>query len=289
MHEKIWRFLAQILNDRNDLVHIVKPFFENLNNKNMNNENINDQKYIPFLKSLFNHQKKVLYKNEVITEEIYHSIIDFPNRKEDNNKNQSLETIILGDQNEELHTLIQEKGIEPFKIIIQPFKEVKVMKIPLIQYCIMKNAIKCFKYLLINGKDDPEKFMEEGDFYNEGYSLIDQTRYKWNSMNTAIYFGNLEIVKILEDKGKEKGIKMGRNPANVEAAILSYRNEIVKKIMDEMENDEEFPTLMNNILIMSARYNNIIMAEIALSKGADINAKDIIYLNIIILFLINFI
>ena len=129
MHEKIWRFLAQILNDRNDLVNIVKPFFENLNNKNMNNENINDQKYIPFLKSLFNHQKKVLYKNEVITEEIYHSIIDFPNRKEDNNKNQSLETIILGDQNEELHTLIQEKGMVLFLLMF--FLLNLLIKVPL--------------------------------------------------------------------------------------------------------------------------------------------------------------
>ena len=35
------------------------------------------------------------------------------------------------------------------------------MKSPLIQYCVMKNAIECFKYLLVNGFGDPNKTMEE--------------------------------------------------------------------------------------------------------------------------------
>ena len=47
---------------------------------------------------------------------------------------------------------------------------------------------------------------------------------------------------------------------------------------------------MNQTPLHSAAKNNSKeMFEILISKGADINAKDIIYLNVIILFLIKFI
>ena len=39
----------------------------------------------------------------------------------------------------------------------------------------------------------------------------------------------------------------------------------------------------------AAMGNSLWIGELLISKGADINAKDIIYLNIIILFLINLI
>ena len=69
MNEKIWRILAQILNDRNDLVDIIKPFFENLNDKN-----INDEKYIPLLKTFSKDQLECLYQNAIIKKEIFYSI-----------------------------------------------------------------------------------------------------------------------------------------------------------------------------------------------------------------------
>ena len=81
------------------------------------------------------------------------------------------------------------------------------MKIPLIQYCIMKNAIKCFKYLLVNGYDDPNQIMKPETLY---YIWIDFDesleikQYEWDCMATAIFFGNKEIMKILEDKGIQK-------------------------------------------------------------------------------------
>ena len=61
---KIWRVLSQILYYRNDLIEIIKPFFENLKN-----ENINDEKYIPLLKTFSKDQLEVLYQNKIITEE----------------------------------------------------------------------------------------------------------------------------------------------------------------------------------------------------------------------------
>ena len=61
MNVKIWRVIAQILFYRNDLIEIIKPFFENLKN-----ENINDEKYIPLLKTFSKYQIKLLYHNEII-------------------------------------------------------------------------------------------------------------------------------------------------------------------------------------------------------------------------------
>ena len=106
--------------------------------------------------------------------------------------------------------LLQEKDIKTFNTITKSFLEVKKMDIPLIQYCIMKNAIDCFKYLLVNGYDDPNKTMQDlnPDSCIDSYSkLIKIKRYEWDCMATAIYFGNKEIIGILEDKGIGKGKK----------------------------------------------------------------------------------
>ena len=75
-----------------------------------------------------------------------------------------IEEIISGDTIKELNKLLQENDIKTFNTITKSFLEVKEMKIPLIQYCIMKNAIECFKYLLVNGFDDPNKTIKKDLF-----------------------------------------------------------------------------------------------------------------------------
>ena len=211
MNEKIWRVLAQILYYRNDLSNIIKPFFENLHN-----QNINDENYISVLKTFSKDQLEVLYQNGIITEENFNSLgfitknqLSTFSVNEDNNTN--VEAIISGDKINELQELIQEKDIKTFNTITKSFLEVEKMKITLIQYCIMKKAIECFKYLLVNGFDDPNKTMEEENPYPEGTinykNWKTQHQYEWDSMATAIYFGNKEIMKILEEKGIKKGKK----------------------------------------------------------------------------------
>ena len=91
------------------------------------------------------------------------------------------------------------------------------MEIPLIQYCIMKNAIECFKYLLVNGYDDPNKTMEDSLYFKRYI-------YKWDCMATAIYYGNNEIINILENRGIEKG----NNQSHIE--------DIIEKHIEENEN-----------------------------------------------------
>ena len=133
-------------------------------------------------------------------------------------------------------------------------------------------------------------------------------------MAVAIYYGEVEIAKILEEKGIEKGDKA----AHIEAAILSYRNAIVKEIINHMKEKNENEKNLENILKIgliasiksnnikgfemlinkgakikesqhqtgshfktflhyAAHYNSKEIGEILISKGADINAKDIIY------------
>ena len=131
-------------------------------------------------------------------------------------------------------------------------------------------------------------------------------------MALAIYYGKVEIVKILEERGIEKGNK----PVHIEAALLSYRNALGKEIINKMkENDENeneentlnigliasiksnnikgFEMLIKNgakinesqdqmgyhktLLHIAARNNSKEIGEILISKGADINAKNIIY------------
>ena len=192
---KIWRVLTQILFYRNDLIGTIKPFFINLKN-----ENINDGKYIPLIKTFSRDQLKVLYQNRIITEERYNLFI--PKNQFSTNIKAKIEEIISGDKIKELEKLLQEKDIKTFNAMTKSFLEVKKMKIPLIQYCIMKKAIECFKYLLVNGFDDPNKTMNE--LWNPiEFFRKEIQRYKWDCMATAIYFGNKEIIKILEEKGIE--------------------------------------------------------------------------------------
>ena len=130
MNVKIWRVLAQILFYRNDLIEIMKPFFENLKN-----ENINDEKYLPLLKTFSEDQLEMLYENEIIREEKFNLLI--PKNQKDNQSstkgtnftvndiNTKIEEIISGDKIKELEKLLQEKDIKTFNTITKSFLEVK--------------------------------------------------------------------------------------------------------------------------------------------------------------------
>ena len=271
MKVKIWRALAQILYYYNDSVEVLRPFFENLNN-----ENINDEKFLPLLKTFSEYQLDALCQNGIIKKKT--SLFNhYLNRNVEKilaeDKIKKLQAIISGDKIKELQEFIQEKGINLFKTITTSFLEVEKMEIPLIQYCIMNKAIECFKYLLVNGFDDPNKVMEESNPYGIfNYGPLEQYReYEWNSMATAIYFGNKNIIKILEDKGIEKG----KNASHIEAAILSYRNLIGEGILEEI--NDTLKNYLNIGLISSAKSNNIKGAELLISiKGAELLIENVL-------------
>ena len=103
-------------------------------------------------------------------------------------------------------------------------------------------------------------------------------RYEWDCLAIGIYYGEVEIVKILEEKGIEKG----KSSSHIEAAILSYRNKDVKEIITKM-NERNYHILKRG-LRASAKNNNIKGAELLINKGANINEIDILYQNLIIFF-----
>ena len=282
---KIWRILAQILYDRNDLADLIKPFFLNLQN-----ETINDEKYIPFLNTFSKYQLEALHFNEIIPKEKFYSPMNKYRRilrtlsfnDSDDNKDNQIEEIISGDKLKELQKFIQSNDFNQFKTIVKSFKEVQKMQIPLIQYCIIQNAIECFKYLLVNGFDDPKEKMIDKE---PNPILINAVRrnYEWDCMATAIYLGKKEIIKILESKG----ITKGNDPSHIEAAILSYRNQIVEEILDEIKENND--NIINNGFFASTKNSNFKGAELLMKKGANINATDIKFPNISLSFLIKMI
>ena len=88
-----------------------------------------------------------------------------------------------------------------------------------------------FLNLILNAQNPEKKIYTTSIFQ----SKVIKKRYEWDCMATAIYLGEIEIMTILKDKG----IEIGKNPAHLEAAILSYRSEIAKEILDEIEDNNE--------------------------------------------------
>ena len=306
MEKKIWMGFIQILTYRRDLINIIKPFMERLTNSKMNKHfRIQDEEYFPFLK-LDNYQLQLLKKYEIITDELCTTLGFKEANKSLTTDNQLIMEIIKGDKFRELQSLTLEKDINSIKKIISSFQRTK-MSIPIIIYSIIQNAIQCFKYLLINGYD-PREIMVEQNPDPTDKSWKSSHRYEWNCMDTAIFYGRVEIIKILEDNGIEKGM----NPNCIEAAYLSFRNSIAKEIMRQIKEKDEtkiqeylYQGLLasaksNNIkggeylikqgvqlkienhqepLHVAAIYNSIEMGELLILQGADIDSEGFRYLN----------
>ena len=171
--------------------------------------------------------------------------------------------------------MITENGIHSIGVIKTSFIEKKNMKIPIIIYTIIQKAINCFKYLLLNESEELRtKVMDDLDpdvIHISWYQSIYIKKYQWDCMAVAIYYGNVEIIKILEESGIEKG----ENPAHIEAAILSYRNQIAKAIINQMkEKNEQYDhEFLIRGLLASTINNNIKGAEIIFNSGIDVNIE----------------
>ena len=259
MELKIWRVLVQILSFRNDLIDIIKPFIENLNTNNLN-----DEKYISFLKSFSKYHLEILKKYEIIKEERIR-ILNTPNLCNTTMAPNEIEQIIEGDKVEELQKFLLKTEFAKINTFCKNFNEVEKMEISIIHYCIMKNAIKCFKYLLVNGYSNPTLKISAKLFKN-------QLQYEWDCMAIAIYYGNVVIMKILEEKEIEKGDDI----SHLEAAILSYRNHIAKQIITTIQekNGEINENILQKAIIASGKNNNIRGCELLIEKGTNLNYTD---------------
>ena len=267
MKFKIWRSLIQILSYRKDLHETIKPFMENLKNRKINEHfHINDEQYFPFLKTFSHYNIECLYNDGIINEDTYAAIVPKKQSFEYlcNEDEKLIAEIIEADKLVDLQKLIREKDIHLINTIRKSFNEINMMIIPILQYCVMKKAMQCFKYLLINGIEDPIKTMKE-DNYNRPLYI----NYEWDCLATAIYLGDFEIMKILVEFGIEKN-----KVIHIEAAVLSYRNSICREIIAEAK--EKYETLINhlNMAIFASTINNNILIFEQLN-GATITSNDI--------------
>ena len=192
-------------------------------------------------------------------------------------------------------------------------------RIPILLYCIEKTAFKCFKFALINGADPSRKseklkIQKRQQFYytinRSTFQYGKEYREVWDAYGFAGAKGNIQIIRILEKSGFKP------NKCLIEGCSQFHQKGILELIMKEQshllnstikeiifyENFEIFDLLiLEGIINMvqnkkgltplhyAAKKKSKEMLELLISKGANINAKTIIYLNIQILFLIKII
>ena len=219
-----------------------------------------------------------------------------------------------------IEEIIENDDIESFKLLSntndfdfnQKIKKINILyhytRIPIILYCIEKNAYKCFKFALINGADPTQKSEKLVSRWRKEFKRI------WDAYGFAGAKGNIQIIRMLKERG------LNPNSCLMEGCSQFHQNMILEWIKDEesqlldtgikttihYENYQAFSLFVQrkndlNILVSQKNFSQITLLQYALlkkaneigelliSKGAYINAIYIIYPNIIILFLIKII
>ena len=164
----------------------------------------------------------------------------------DTRKKEEIEEIIDNDDIERLRTL------PDFDVNLRITKENLLFyysTIPILSYCIEKNAIKCFKYLLINGADPLQKSQVPYFSYDDVYAMMqvlkDDVEDIWDAYGFAGATGNSTIIKLLYDKiGKfSNDLIMG--------CTKFHKNNILSWVL------KEDPSIASYGLINSIKYENI--------------------------------
>ena len=197
-----------------------------------------------------------------------------------------LEDIIERDDIDSFRLISMENNFDFNGIIQKENKLFKYAQIPIILYCIEKNAQKCFKYGLINGADPSQKSNILRDF-------LKTKKEVWDGYGFAGAIGNIQTIKMIEDQG----IRINENV--MKGASKFHQNQIIKWIEKEhksllkagikecikFENYEAFSIINENCDVISiyiknktllhyaAEKNSKKIGELLISKGADINAK----------------
>ena len=96
-------------------------------------------------------------------------------------------------------------------------------------------------------------------------------------MTIGAYFGEIEVMRILE----ERGINKFNNPNVWEAVALSHRNQFLHLFISRKDQIPNFEECLQKGLEGAIGGNNLKAFKLLISKGADTNAKDTIYQNIL--------
>ena len=179
------------------------------------------------------------------------------------------------------------------------------IKIPIILYCIEKNAIKCFKYALINGADLTQKSVRHLYTINSNiYSDYEHTMEMWDGYGFAGAIGSIQIIKLIEDQGIPingdliKGSSKFHQNHIIHWAEKEYKP-LLKDGMKEciqFSNYEVFDMIIQNFdvsrliypknktpLHYAAKYNSKGTFFKLLSEGVNINVIDLLNKKIVIM------
>ena len=293
-------FLSEPRIEENSFIHFDQELLFNLLQNNISfpisiiskYSNVDDNSKIILEKNLYEELKKQNKLNEIKGKSI------------EIREKTKIEEIIEKDDIDKFRLISNENNFDFNGRIKKENQLFKYSEIPIILYCIEKNAIKCFKYALINGADPSQK-----SIYRKGNQGKDKEI--WDGYGFAGAIGNIQIIKLIEDQGIQinKNLMKGASKFHQNHLIRwaeKNHNQILKDGVKEtikFENYEGFDIIyqnLNNInatlndkdklpIHYAAKDNSKEIFELLLSKGANIHAKDIIYQIIKLLFLINLI
>lgn len=125
-------------------------------------------------------------------------------------------------------------------------------KISAISFSVLFGAMKCFKYLLLNGSN-PDIPTDYVPFMRPCI---------WDTLSFAAFKGNIEAIQIFEQIGKII------NCFTLSAAAMGHKNEVLEWLLST---HQFLPKDINYALSMAAKYNNFEAVDICLQKGAEID------------------
>ena len=106
-----------------------------------------------------------------------------------------IEEIIENDDIESLKLLSNSNNFDFNQKIEKNNELYHYCRIPILLYCIEKNAFKCFKFALINGANPSIKSEKRRKWRRKEYKEV------WDAYGFAGAKGNIQIIRILEEKG----------------------------------------------------------------------------------------
>ena len=184
-------------------------------------------------------------------------------------KKEEIEEIINNDDLEKLRLLDSKSNFNFNSHIKKENLLYLYSSIPLLSYCIEKKAIKCFKYLLINGADPLQKTHVPIVHYNAQYANCevneDEFDEIWDAFGFAVAIGDIQYIKILQNQ------------------VGHFTNDLVMGCCQFHKNDtlswilNENPSIIKYGLNHAVKYENIKAINLMLENPdleIDVNIKD---------------
>ena len=169
-----------------------------------------------------------------------------------------IEEVIEKDDLEQLRFLTNSDNFDYNSTIIKENKLFNYSKVPLLSYCIEKQAQKCFKYIFINGADPLQKSF----LYSTSKKSKNSEEPIWDSFGFAGAIGDISIIKILNEKISNISDDL------LQGCIKFHRNDLLSWLLKE-HND-----LLSNGLYYSIDYENYEAFDFFFQNKIGFNSKE---------------